>query len=75
MPHSISAREQAQRAEPRAFSVDEWCELRRISKPLFYKLLGQGKAPATYRAGARRFVSDEADRAWQAAMEAKEAAA
>jgi hypothetical protein len=49
------------------FTLAEWCQLRRISLAMFYKLDGQGKAPATVRAGRNRTITEEADRAWVAA--------
>jgi hypothetical protein len=75
----ISDRERARRerqravslAQRRAMTVAEWCAARRISKPMFYKLLRQGRGPVTYCVGSRRFISEEADAAWQAAREAE----
>src|SRR6266852_6227876 len=75
----ISERERARReqqradslAQRRAMSVEEWCAARRLSRAMFYKLLRQGKGPQTYLVGTRRFISHEADAAWQSAMEAE----
>jgi hypothetical protein len=46
------------------FTISEWCQLRRISISMFYKLDGQRKAPTTVRAGRSRTITQEADRAW-----------
>jgi hypothetical protein len=76
---NISDRERARRArqreeslaQRRAMTVAEWCAARRLSKPMFYKLLRTGRAPVTYLVGTRRFISHEADAAWQAAQESQ----
>jgi hypothetical protein len=47
----------------RSFTIAEWCERRRISKGVFYKLAQQGRAPLTHNAGAKRLISGEADEA------------
>ena len=52
-----------------SFTVSEWCEYRRISRAMLYKLLAAGLGPATYFVGNRRYVSSEADAAWLAARE------
>lgn len=74
----MSDRERQRRAEQSrrdrergSFTVGEWCEYRRISKAMFYKLAQQGLAPATYRVGAKRLISDEADAAWMREREAE----
>jgi hypothetical protein len=54
-----------------SFTVGEWCEHRRISRAMFYKLDLQGLAPRSYRVGAKRLISGEADAAWMAAREAE----
>ncbi len=70
------ARRERQRADSlaqrRAMTVAEWCAARRISRAMLYKLLRQGLGPTTYLVGNRRFVSHDADVAWQAAQEAKD---
>jgi predicted DNA-binding transcriptional regulator AlpA len=76
---NISDRERTRRdrqhadslAQRRAMTVAEWCAARRISKPMFYKLMRTGRAPVTYLVGTRRFISHEADAAWQIAREAE----
>ena len=66
------AQRAASLAEHRAMTVREWCEARRVSVPMFYKLAKQGRAPRSYRVGTRRFISNEADAAWQVQQEAEE---
>jgi predicted DNA-binding transcriptional regulator AlpA len=80
---NISDRERARRArqredslaQRRAMTLEEWCAARRISRGMFYKLRRQGRAPRTYTVGTRRFVSNEADQAWQAEQESQNSAA
>jgi hypothetical protein len=57
-----------------SMTVGEWCQHRRISKPMAYKLWAQGKGPKFYCIGSRRYVSAEADAAWLAQREAESAA-
>jgi hypothetical protein len=64
-----SRRNRAQRA---SFTIKEWCEYRRISPAMFYKLDEQGLAPRSHYAGARRLISGEADAAWVRAREAEQ---
>jgi hypothetical protein len=66
-------RERQRRAEQsrRSYTIDEWCECRRISRGMFYKLDAQGKAPASYYVGAKRLISDEADADWLREREAE----
>ena len=66
---------QSGRAYPHgSFTVSEWCQHRRISRAMLYKLMGEGLGPATYLVGKRRYVSPEADAAWLASREAEAAA-
>jgi predicted DNA-binding transcriptional regulator AlpA len=71
----VSDREKQRREEQmrRSYSLDEWCDARRISRAMFYKLDKQGLAPKTHRVGAKRLISDEADAAWLAQAEANSA--
>jgi hypothetical protein len=66
-------RERQRRAEQsrRSYTLAEWCEIRRISKAMFYKLDQQGLAPASYYVGSRRLITDEADAAWVCARMAE----
>ncbi len=83
MALDISERERARRqhqredslTQRRAMTVSEWCTARRLSRAMFYKLARLGLGPVTYTVGSRRFVSHEADSAWQAAQESQNTAA
>jgi len=57
-----------------AYSLPEFCERHRISLQLFYKLMQQGLAPATFHVGTRVLVSREAAARWRAEREAADAA-
>ena len=63
-----SRRDRAQRA---SFTIKEWCEYRRVSAAMFFKLDQQGLAPRTHYAGRRRLISGEADQAWVREREAE----
>jgi hypothetical protein len=72
----MSDREKERRAEQSrrdrgSFTVTEWCEYRRISRAMFYKLAEQGRAPLTHNAGAKVLISGEADAQWLAEREAE----
>jgi hypothetical protein len=69
----MSDRERRRRAEQsrRSFTIAEWCELRRISVAMYYKLRDQGLAPKTHNAGAKVLISPEADADWIRAREAE----
>ena len=56
--------------EADAYSLSEFCQRHRISLQLFYKLVTQGQAPATFRVGTRVLVSREAAARWRAEREA-----
>ena len=47
-----------------SFTIPEWCEYRRLSISMFYKLRAQGKAPATLSVGRHQTITVEADAAW-----------
>lgn len=55
----------------KAFTLKEWCELRRCSRSYFYRLLKEGKAPRTFVVGCQRRITSEADAEWLAAREAE----
>ena len=74
----MSDRESRRRAEqsrrdrePGSFTIGEWCDHRRLSRAMFYKLDEQGLAPRTHYVGVKRLISDEADIAWVHAREAE----
>jgi hypothetical protein len=56
-----------------SMTVTEWCQHRRVSRAMAYKLWAQGKGPKYYCIGSRRYISAEADAAWLAAREAEAA--
>ena len=72
----MSNRERQRRAEQNrrdrgfSYTLAEWCEHRRISTAMFYKLDKAGLAPRSHFAGAKRLISGEADAEWLAAREA-----
>jgi hypothetical protein len=47
-----------------SFTIREWCEHRRVSVSMYYKLKAQGKAPATLPVGRHKTITAEADAAW-----------
>jgi hypothetical protein len=47
-----------------SFTIPEWCNHRRISVSMFYKLKAQGKAPSTLPIGRHQTITVEADAAW-----------
>jgi hypothetical protein len=77
----MSDREQQRRAEQSrqdrarsyrgSFTIQEWCEYRRISRAMFYKMREQGIAPKTHNAGVKNLISAEADQEWLQAREAE----
>ena len=64
----MSDHEQSRSCGP-SFTIAEWCQHRRISRGLFYKLIQQGTGPRTYVVGTRRLISTEADAEWLRARE------
>jgi hypothetical protein len=54
-----------------AYTIDEWCHWRRLSKALYFKLQRQGKGPRVTRINRKVTISREADAAWAAAREAE----
>ena len=47
-----------------SFTIAEWCEYRRVSISMYYKLKAQGKAPATLPVGRHQTITAEADATW-----------
>jgi hypothetical protein len=47
-----------------SFTIREWCEHRRVSVSMYYKLKARGKAPATLPVGRHQTITAEADAAW-----------
>jgi hypothetical protein len=52
-----------------AYSIDEWCAYRRVSRSQYYKLQATGRGPKVIRNGIRTIITDEADQAWRIANE------
>ena len=69
----MSDRERQRRAEQhrRSYTINEWCDARRVSRAMFYKLSQQDSAPRTHNVGVKRLISDAADAEWIAAREAE----
>ena len=56
-----------------SMTVAEWCEFRRLSRSMAYKLWAEGRGPVTHYIGTKRLISSEADAAWLAEREAEAA--
>lgn len=56
-----------------SFTINEWCAHRKVSRSMFYKLKGVGKAPRTHSVGVRQLISPEADTEWIRQREAESA--
>jgi hypothetical protein len=69
----MSEAEQSRRGKEQrgSFTIREWCEHRRISSAMFYKLDQQGLAPHSHYVGAKRLISERADAEWLRAREAE----
>lgn len=57
-----------------AFGIPEFCRRHDISPQTFYKMQKQGKAPVSFRIGARVLISREAAQRWRRELEAASAA-
>jgi hypothetical protein len=64
---NIAAPDDADADAPLAFTVAEFCKRHRLSVQLFYKY--EGRMPATFYIGKRRFISREAAARWRAEQE------
>lgn len=47
-----------------AFAVEEFCRSARLSRSFFYRLCREGRGPATFKVGRRRFVRVAAAELW-----------
>lgn len=56
-----------------SFTIPQWCAHRKVSRSMFYKLRGVGKAPRTHSVGTRQLISTEADAEWLCEREAASA--
>jgi hypothetical protein len=63
--------EQDARDQIISFKLNEWCDHRRVSRSMFYKLQKLGLAPDSYLVGNSRYITAEADGAWLAARHAE----
>jgi hypothetical protein len=52
-----------------AYSVEAFARAHSLSVAMFYKLRGQGLAPAFFKVGARTLISREAAARWRAERE------
>jgi hypothetical protein len=52
-----------------AYTIQNFCRAHDISRPLFYRLLADGRGPRTMRVGRRVLISAEAAADWRRAME------
>jgi hypothetical protein len=48
-----------------AYSVDEFCAAHRVTKPTFYALLKEGKAPRIMRVRRRVLITEESAAEWR----------
>jgi predicted DNA-binding transcriptional regulator AlpA len=55
----------------KSYSIDQWCALHSLSRPYFYKLVNQGKAPESFKVGRISRITEEANLAWIAARKAE----
>lgn len=58
----------------RSYSVADWCALHNFSVAFFYKLEAKGEAPATFKVGRCKRISEDANRQWMTSLQAKAAA-
>jgi hypothetical protein len=52
------------------FTIDEFCEAHRFSRPTFYRLVKEGKGPRITCVASRRYISKEDAAVWRLAMAA-----
>lgn len=55
--------------ERKALTVSEFCEMYRVGRNLFYKLLSAGLGPQIMKVGRRTLISIDAADAWSREME------
>jgi hypothetical protein len=56
-----------------SFTIDEWCEHRRVKRSTYYKMRQLGQGPRLHYALSKPLISVEADAQWQAEREAEAA--
>jgi hypothetical protein len=69
----MTPQEAERRPRHGSMTVGEWCDHRRLSRSMAYKLWAEGRGPQTHYVGTKRLISSEADAAWLAAREAEHA--
>jgi hypothetical protein len=57
-------------AEKAARTIDEFCARNSISRPMFYKLKKQGKAPRLAYVGTKPLITDQSEKDWHREREA-----
>jgi len=53
----------------KSYTVEEFCEMHRISKALFYKLRREGNGPKVLKIGTRTIITSEYNAEWVRRME------
>jgi hypothetical protein len=61
--------------ERRSHTIGQWCAMRSISRPFYYKLKSKGLAPREMRVLGKILITDDADSEWQHARQAESVAA
>lgn len=55
-------------SDPPVYTIEEFCEVHRLSRAFFYVLRKRGQAPDLLHAGNRVLIAGEAARAWRVAV-------
>lgn len=61
--------------ERRSHSIAQWCAMRSISRPFYYRLKSKGLGPREMRVLGKILITDEADAEWQRTRQAESVAA
>jgi hypothetical protein len=56
--------------ERRSHTIGQWCAMRSISRPFYYKLKAKGLAPREMRVLGKILITNDADSEWQHARQA-----
>jgi predicted DNA-binding transcriptional regulator AlpA len=59
----------------KSYSLDQWLALHSFSRPFWYKLVGRGEAPRSFRVGRCVRITEEANTEWLKTREAEAIAA
>ncbi|WP_224545599.1 helix-turn-helix domain-containing protein [Mesorhizobium sp. CA16] len=54
-----------------SYTIDEWCEIEKVSRTKFYRLRQLGTGPKLMRVGGRYMISHDAALAWREARTAE----